>query len=84
LEGEENISLSRKRLDYLAAIDPQGMDIQIFQGLPVYIRKRVLKEGKLKYCRDKERLYELAYKTVKEYEYFAPWLREYLEGLRDD
>lgn len=81
--SERTISPSRKRLDYLSKINPQMVDLQIFQQLPIYIRKRILEEGQLKYCRDKGRLYDLAYRTIQEYEDFAPRMREYLEGVKN-
>ncbi|MBS3737292.1 aminoglycoside 6-adenylyltransferase [Candidatus Bipolaricaulota bacterium] len=74
--------ISRKRLEYLSAIDPKKIDIQIFQQLPIYVKKRILEEGELKYRRDRAKLYELAYRTIQEYENFAPRLKEYLEGVK--
>lgn len=78
------VSPSRKRLDYLSRINPDQMDVQSFQQLPIYIKKRVLEEGKVEYCKDKEGLYNLAFRTIQEYEDFAPRFREYLEGVRND
>jgi hypothetical protein len=82
-EAKEDTALSRKRLDYLSEIDPDKIDIQIFQQLPIYIRKRVLEEGRVNYCRDQEDLYQLAYRTIQEYEDFAPRLREYLKDVKN-
>ncbi len=81
--GEEEGGLfSRKRLEYLSRIDPEKIDIQIFQQLPIYIRKRVLEEGRVRYRRDRERFYGLVYRTIQEYNDFEPRLREYLEGVK--
>lgn len=81
--SERTVSPSRKRLDYLSKIDPELVDLQIFQQLPIYIRKRILEEGQLKYCTNKDRLYYLAYRTIQEYEDFAPQMNEYLEGVKN-
>jgi len=81
--SKKTVSPSRKRLNYLSKIDPQMVDLQIFQQLPIYIRKRILEEGQLKYCMDKDRLYDLAYRTIQEYENFAPRMNEYLEGVKN-
>lgn len=81
---EVEISPSRKRLDYLSRINPEQLDVQIFQQLPIYIRKRVLEEGEVAYCIDTDKLYNLAYRTIQEYEDFAPRMSEYLEGVRND
>jgi len=40
----EITELSRKRREYLKDFD---LDVQVYQQLPLYIRRRVLKEGKL-------------------------------------
>jgi len=64
------LSLSKKRLEYLK--DFPDYDVRIFQQLPLYIRMRVLKEGKIIFCRDEDALYDLAMKTVREFEYFEP------------
>lgn len=79
---EEDVLFSRKRLEYLSKIDPEKIDIQIFQQLPIYIRKRVLEEGRVRYRRDRERFYGLVYRTIQEYNDFEPRLREYLEGVK--
>jgi hypothetical protein len=75
----EPIKISRKKLEYLAEF-PE-LDIQIFQQLPIYIRVRVLKEGKVVFCRDEDMLYDLAIKTMKEFEDFKPIYYEYLKGV---
>lgn len=69
--------LFNKRLSYLV----EGTaDIHIFSQLPLYIRRRVLKEGQVLFCRDEDLLYEIAYRTAQEFEDFRHMYREYLEG----
>lgn len=68
--------LFQKRLSYLK---DHPLDIQIFQQLPLYIRKRVLKEGQILYCRNEDRLYELAFRHIREWADFEHIYREYLE-----
>ena len=70
--------LTEKRLEYLSEFDA---DIQVFQGLPIYIRSRVLKEGRVLFCRDEPALYEVALRTIKEFEDFKPLYRMYLEEV---
>lgn len=71
--------LSKKRLEYLT--DFPEYDVRIFQQLPLYVRMRVLKEGKIIFCRNEDTLYDLAMKTVREFEYFKPVYFTYLEGV---
>jgi len=75
----DNLSLSKKRLEYLK--DFPDYDLRIFQQLPLYIRVRVLREGKIIFCRDEEVLYDLAMKEIREFEYFKPIYDTYLEGV---
>ena len=75
----EPAALSRKRLDYLKDF---SFDIQIFQQLPIYVRRRVLKEGRLLFVRDESRLYELAIRTAQAFEDFRPIYLSYLEEIQ--
>ena len=70
---------SRKRLDYLKNF---AFDIQIFQQLPLYIRRRILKEGRILFVRDEALLYELAFYTAQAFEDFRPIYMSYLEEMR--
>ncbi len=74
----EPAALSHKRLDYLKDF---SFDIQIFQQLPIYVRRRVLKEGRLLFVRDEARLYELAFRTAQAFEDFRPIYLSYLEEI---
>ncbi|ETX00884.1 MAG: hypothetical protein ETSY1_09550 [Candidatus Entotheonella factor] len=69
------------RLGYLAAFPA---DIQIFQQLPIYIRQRVLKEGKVLWCRDEDALYDLAWRTVQAFDDFKPLYDRYLDEVARD
>lgn len=71
--------LSEKRLEYLK--DFPSLDVQVFQQLPLYIRVRVFKEGKVVLCKDEDKLYDLSFLTIREYEYFKPVYLSYLEGV---
>jgi uncharacterized protein len=63
-------------LDYIGY---SGLDVQVFQRLPLYVRQRVLKDGKVLYVRAEDDLYELAFRTIDSYEEFRPFYLEYLQ-----
>lgn len=67
-----------KRVEYSIA---EKLDVQVFQDLPIYIRKRILKEGKVIHCKDKDTLYDIAIETIKEFELFRPKYELYIEGV---
>ncbi|MGH7311191.1 MAG: nucleotidyltransferase domain-containing protein [Candidatus Rokuibacteriota bacterium] len=71
----------RLRLAYLAEVD---LDVQVFQALPVYVRHRVLREGRVLLSKNDDLLYELAIKTAQVFEDFKPIYRRYLETVLDD
>jgi len=75
----ENGAMSRKRLAYASE---SGLDVHIFQQIPLYIRTRVLKEGKVLFCRDLDALYDIAILTMKEFAYFEPVYKGYLEAVK--
>lgn len=75
------LEASRKRLEYLAGSD---LDVKIFQQLPLYIRSRILKEGRVVFVRDEDRLYELAIRTARAFEDFRPYYQRYLDAVARD
>jgi len=71
--------LSKKRLEYLK--DFPNMDVRVFQQLPSYVKVRVFKDGELVLCKDEDRLYDLNFFTIREFECFEPIYLGYLEGV---
>jgi predicted nucleotidyltransferase len=75
------LEASRKRLDHLAVSD---LDVTIFQQLPLYIRSRILREGRVVFVRDEDRLYDLAIRTCRAFEDFRPYYQRYLDAVARD
>ncbi len=71
-------SASRKRLEYLGA---GNLDVVVFQQLPLYVRHRVLKEGRILFTRDEDALYATAIRTAHAFEAFRHIHRAYLEEV---
>jgi hypothetical protein len=74
--GKERLEISQKKLEYLGLGD---LDVQVFQQLPLYVRRRVLAEGRILHVKDIDGLYDLAFRTIREFEDFR---HEYAEYLR--
>jgi hypothetical protein len=72
------LDLSEKKLEYASQFTAH---ISIFQQLPLYIRKRVLREGEILFCRDDDALYEVAFRTIRELVDFEPTYLEYLKEV---
>jgi predicted nucleotidyltransferase len=70
-----------KRLKYLAQVHDL-VDLQLFHELPLYVRSRVMKEGKIILNKHYEALFDVYWATIKEYDLFLPHYLTYL-GLRD-
>ncbi|MBS3075250.1 nucleotidyltransferase domain-containing protein [Candidatus Pacearchaeota archaeon] len=58
---------------------PDIFDVQIFQDLPLYVRISVLK-GKLIYMKDTKFVYDIAYKTIKDFEMFKKYYYDYINN----
>lgn len=77
-DKSDGLTMSRKKLEYLSLAD---FDVSIFQQLPLYIRDRVIREGRVVFCKSEDRLYELVFRTIKEFGDFKPVYQRYLEGV---
>jgi len=78
-----NIKMSRLKLAF-ASVLPSKFDIKIFQQLPVYVKIRILKEGKVIAVKDEDLLYEIAFQTIKEYEFYRKIYENYLAAMEND
>ena len=52
-------------------------DIQIFEDLPLYVQKEVL-QGRVIYCKNEEKLVQVALGTIREYEQFKKIYEYYI------
>lgn len=50
-------------------------DVCFFDELPIYIKIRVFREGRLLYAKNKKKLMSVAFKTLCEYEDFKPLIQ---------
>ncbi len=73
-------ALSHKKLEYLSEYD---FDIHVYQQLPIYIKNRVIKEGRVLFCRDEDALYKLVFRTIEEFEDYKYFYEDYLEKVAD-
>lgn len=74
----DQATLTLKRLEYLRRFD---LDVQVFQQLPLYIRRRVLREGEVVLAKDADRLYDIAFRTAQAFEDFKHIYDDYLEQV---
>jgi len=72
------LELSRFKLDHLGEAD---LDVRVFQQLPLYVRRRVLKEGQVVFSRDDGALYELAFRTTRAFARFKTIYDTYLDEV---
>ena len=68
----------RTKLSYSGVFD---VDLVLFHELPLHIRRRVAREGKVLFTRDEERLYEVAIQAAREFEDFKHIQRAYLDEV---
>jgi uncharacterized protein len=77
-----NLEMSKIRLNFLKDLTNK-FDVQIFQQLPVYIRIRVLKEGKILFCKNSDLLYEIAFTTIKDFGFYKKIYDLYLSEIKN-
>jgi hypothetical protein len=77
---DSKIEQTNVGMAYLGYND-ERLGIHVFQQLPLYIRRRVLKEGKVLFCRDLDALYGIACRTAQAFEDFKLIYRQYLEQV---
>jgi len=75
--GGDEGEASRFRYDILSELFDDDYDVQIFQQLPLYVKKEVLK-GEVLYCRDKQELYDIAYRSIREFDDFKHRYYDYI------
>lgn len=63
---------------------PEKFDVHFFHRLPLYIQKEVLEKGLLLYQGDYDRLFDICYSFIKEFNLYEPRYRQYLELILDD
>ena|SRR3989344_2245042 len=80
-EKRDNLFMSRKKLEYAKEVG-DGIDVSIFQQLPVFIRIRILKEGRVLFVRDESLLYEIAFSTIKEFDFYEKIYNMYLGNVK--
>jgi predicted nucleotidyltransferase len=73
-----SLEMSRVRLAYLAE---GSADIVIFQQLPLPVKSRVLKEGRVLFVRDEDALYGVAIRAARAFEGFRHRYRAYLDEV---
>ena len=71
--GDEN---QRYRFKLSANFD-QKYDVKIFQDIPLFIRKEVLR-GEVIYAKDLSFVSDIAYETIKEFEHFKKYYYDYI------
>ncbi|MBS3084474.1 nucleotidyltransferase domain-containing protein [Candidatus Pacearchaeota archaeon] len=80
-EKKSNKEMSKIKLKYASKFDSK-LDIHIFEQLPVYIKIRILKEGKFILIKDEDKMYEIAFETIKEFGFYKKIYDSYLENVK--
>lgn len=61
---------------------PDRMDIQVFQDLPIAVRKEIL-SGKVIFSRAYDFTFNVFMETIREYDHFEKYLDEYLATVEE-
>lgn len=80
-EKKSNKKMSAIRLEYLSKFGSK-FDLHVFQHLPIYIKSRILKEGKFVMVRKEDVLYEVAFQVMKEFGFYKKIYYNYLNSIK--
>jgi predicted nucleotidyltransferase len=69
--------MSKKEESKILSLASKKVQISLFNELPIYIKFRVLKEGRILFNKDEEFLHKIIFSTVKEYLDFRPLLKRF-------
>jgi uncharacterized protein len=58
------------------------LDIQEFSFLPLYVRIRIIKEGKLLIDKNFDIICQIFLKTIKDYDMFEPHYQTFLDAVK--
>ncbi len=75
-----NLKMSKKKLEYQKISDK--IDIQIFQQLPLYVQKEIIKNNKVILIKDYETLFDMVRKVNNRYEDYKKYYFDYLEYVK--
>lgn len=71
--------LSSQKFKYTP--EDEKYDVQVFQQLPLYIQKRILKEAKMVHCKNEDLLYDLYFLTLRDFGHYEHIYESYLEAV---
>ena len=69
--------MSRNEELEIIGFGDDDLDISVFDNLPLVIQFRVLKEGKLLFCRDEKAVYDTRVRVFKQYLDFSYYLNNF-------
>lgn len=70
-------NLSKQQETKILGYSNDKVDISLFNKLPLIIQFRIIKDGKIVFCRDKKYLHETKYNTIKKYLDFAGFINKF-------
>ncbi|PJC45496.1 hypothetical protein CO037_01195 [Candidatus Pacearchaeota archaeon CG_4_9_14_0_2_um_filter_30_8] len=74
--------MSKIRLKYLSKFNSR-LDINIFDQLPIYIKIQILKENRFLIIKDENKIYEVAFNTIKEFGSYKKIYDYYLQNVKN-
>ena len=79
--GYSELAISEKRLRYTP--EDEKYDVEVFQQLPLYVQKRILKDGQILYCKDEDQLYDLYFTSIRDFDHFQHIYEGYLKAVEN-
>jgi predicted nucleotidyltransferase len=74
-------NINEKQESKILGFSNEKFDISIFNKLPLVIQFRIIKNGKILYCKDKKLLHEITYNTIRKYLDFSIFINNFYKRV---
>lgn len=74
-------NLTEKQKSQILGFSNEKFDISIFNKLPILIQFRIIRDGKILYCKDKKLLHEITYNVIRKYLDFSVFINNFYKRV---
>ena len=74
--------LSHKKLEY--TLSSPKYDTHLFDQLPLYVQREVVRDAIIVYVKNENILYDIFFRTLRDFEHFEPIYTSYLKGVANE
>ncbi len=81
LKPKEYAALKLSELKFKYTLENEKYDVQVFQQLPLYVQKEIMKDAKFIYIKNEAEMYDLYFRAFRDLTHYEPIYKEYIEAI---